>query len=212
MKVILLDDVSNLGEAGSLVEVKNGYARNFLIPRKLAAMATRDALNRVELIRRAAEVKRARRMAEAADKFTALAAKTLIIRMKAGTQSRIFGAVTATMIAEEIGKQFGVAMDRRHVMLDEPLKHLGDYTVPLRASADVTGEIKVVIEAELKPGQRARGVSTAAAAGGRTAPSEAAETPVATEGEAATDAQDAATADEALEKYEEYDNKTAPEA
>jgi large subunit ribosomal protein L9 len=165
MRVVLLDDVSNLGDAGTVVNVKNGYGRNYLIPRGFAEIATKDALNRVELIRKAAEIKRARRMAEAADKFGHLAGKTLLIRMKAGTQSRIFGAVTASMIADEIAKQFSVVVDRRHVMLEEPLKHLGEFTVPLRASAEVTGEIKVVIEPELKPGQaRARASAAAAAA------------------------------------------------
>lgn len=197
MKIVLLDDVANLGEAGSVVEVKNGYARNFLIPRALAAMATRDQLNRIELIRRAAEAKRARRMAEAADKFTALAGKQLVIRMKAGTQSRIFGAVTATVIADEIAKQFGVSVDRRHVMLEEPLKHLGEFTVPLRASADVTGEIRLLIEPELKPGQSARRSTAAVPAPAASAAPEA--------GEPDGEIEQAATAADAHEKYEHHE-------
>jgi large subunit ribosomal protein L9 len=218
MRIVLLDDVSNLGDAGTVVEVKNGYARNFLIPRRLAAVATRDALNRVELIRRAAEVKRIRRMAEAADKFTALSGKTLTIRMKAGTQSRIFGAVTATMIADEIGKQFGIAVDRRHVMLDEPLKHLGEYTVPLRASAEVTGEIKVGIEPELKPGQAARRASAAPAAPAApsaeaTAAALAAGQPVDETIQAGAETlKEAETAAEAHDKYGYHDEDSKPEA
>lgn len=156
MRIVLLDDIANLGEAGTVVTVKDGYARNFLIPRRLAELATRDAINRVNLIRRAAETKRARRKAEAAEKFSVLADKSITITMKAGTQSRLFGAVTSTTIVDEALKQLGVEIDRRHVMLEEPIKHLGEYTVPLRASADVTGEIKVIVEAEGPKGQRGR--------------------------------------------------------
>ncbi len=157
MRIVLLDDIVNLGEAGAVVTVKDGYARNFLIPRRLAELATKDAMNRVTLIRRAAESKRARRKAEAADKFAQLTDKSLTITMKAGTQSRLFGAVTAQTIVDEAQKQLGITIERRHVVLEEPIKHLGEYTVALRASADVTGELKVVIEAEGPKGQRGGG-------------------------------------------------------
>ncbi|MBN2083222.1 50S ribosomal protein L9 [bacterium] len=151
MKVVLLDDIVNVGEAGELVEVKNGYARNYLIPQQLAERATKDVLNRIELIKRAAETKRARRMSEAAGRFAEVAGRPLVISMKAGTESRLFGAVTSAMIADEILRQFEVEIDRRHIMLEEPIKHLGEFIVPLKASADVTGEVKVVVEAESKP-------------------------------------------------------------
>ncbi|MCH7471643.1 50S ribosomal protein L9 [bacterium] len=149
MKLVLLDDIEKLGEAGSVVSVKDGYGRNFLIPNGLAEMATKDALNRIELIQRAAEAKRARRHAKAAGIFAELSGKTLVIAMKAGTDSRLFGAVTSPMIADEIARQFGVQIDRRHLVLDEPIKHLGEFTVPLRASADVTGEVKLTVEPEV---------------------------------------------------------------
>jgi large subunit ribosomal protein L9 len=147
MKIVLLDDLVNVGQAGEIVEVRNGYARNFLLPKGLAERATADALNRITLIKRAADVKRAKRMAEAAGKFALVAGKPLVIRMKAGTEGRIFGAVTSAMIADEVKIQYEVDLDRRHIMLDEPIKHLGEFNVPLRASADVTGELRVVVEA-----------------------------------------------------------------
>jgi large subunit ribosomal protein L9 len=154
MRVILLDDVPNLGEAGIILEVKNGYARNFLLPRKMAELATRDAVNRLELIKRAAESKRRRRMEEAAGKFAEIATRTLTLTMRAGSENRIFGAVTSQLIADELLKQFSIVVERRHIMLEEPIKHLGEYIVPLRASADVTGEIKLSVEPELKKGAR----------------------------------------------------------
>jgi large subunit ribosomal protein L9 len=212
VRVILLDDVAGLGEAGVVVEVKNGYGRNFLLPRRLAEMATRDALNRVELIRRAAEAKRARRMAEAAAKYSTLEGKTLVLTMRAGTQSRIFGAVTSSLIAEEVQKQFGMELDRRHIMLDEPIKHLGDYTVPLRASADVTGEIRVSVEAEAKQrGTRAARAAVSAAPKKEKARAPAGED-VAPAGEhkASGEVQEAAKAADALEKYEHAEEDLRP--
>jgi large subunit ribosomal protein L9 len=148
MKVVLLDDMPNLGEAGSVVEVKDGYARNFLLPRSLAERATKDALNRITLIQRAAEVKRARRKSEAAAIFQQLTDKVLTMTVKAGSQGRIFGSITSSMIVDEARKQLGVSIDRRHIHLEEPIRHLGEFTVPLRAAADVTGELKLSVEPE----------------------------------------------------------------
>ncbi|MCB1186357.1 50S ribosomal protein L9 [bacterium] len=146
MKVVLLDDVVNVGVAGDIVEVKNGYARNWLIPKRYAELATKDAVNRIKLIKRAAETKRARRMKEASDKFDFLGEKQIVIAMKSGTENRLFGAVTSAMIADEIKIQHDVDVERRHIHLDEPIKQLGEFEVELRAGADVTGKIKVVIE------------------------------------------------------------------
>ncbi|MCB1218066.1 50S ribosomal protein L9 [bacterium] len=146
MKVVLLDDVVNVGVAGDIVEVKNGYARNWLIPKRYAELATKDAVNRIKLIKRAAESKRARRMQEASDKFSFLAEKEIVIAMKSGTENRLFGAVTSAMIADEIKIQLEVDVERRHIVLEEPIKQLGEYEVELRAGADVTGKVRVVVE------------------------------------------------------------------
>lgn len=218
MKVVLLDDVLNVGEAGEVVEVKNGYGRNYLIPQRLAERATKDAMNRVELIRRAAETKRARRMSEAAGKFAELSMRTLVISMKAGTESRLFGAVTSAMISDEIQRQFDVEIDRRHIMLEEPIKHLGEFTVPLKASADVTGEVRVVVEPERKPGEleqqlieqeraerEAAEVAEQAAEGGEE-PEAVGEDPAAPVGETAK-AEEAA---DAHDKYEAHEEEPPP--
>lgn len=146
MKIVLLDDVVNVGVAGDIVDVKNGYARNWLIPKRYAELATKDAVNRLGLIKRAAETKRSRRMQDASDKFTFVADKPILIKMKSGTESRLFGAVTSSMIADEIKIQHGISIERRHIELEEPIKLLGEYDVALRASANVTGIIKVIVE------------------------------------------------------------------
>lgn len=155
MRIVLLDDLAGVGNAGDVVEVKNGHARNWLLPQGLAERATKDAINRVNLIRKAGEAKRAARMTEASGKFGLLAEKQLIIRLKTGAGSRVFGAVTPALLVDEVKAQFGIHLERRHVMLDEPIKQLGEFTVPLRASADVTGELKINILPELKKGQTA---------------------------------------------------------
>jgi large subunit ribosomal protein L9 len=148
-EVVLLDDIVNVGD-GSVVQSRR-LARNY-DPRRMAERATGRA-EPLGLIRRAADTKRARRMSEAAGKFAELGGRTLTISMKAGTESRLFGAVTSAMISDEIQRQFGVEIDRRHIMLDEPIKHLGEFTVPLKASGDVSGEVRVVVEPERKPGE-----------------------------------------------------------
>src|SRR5687768_8501847 len=125
MRIVLLDDISGLGEAGSIVEVKNGYARNWLLPRRLAERATADAINRVTLIQRAADVKRARRRSAAAEMFAVLNGKSITLNVKAGTAGRIFGSITSSAIVEEVRKQLGVELDRRHIQLEEPIRHLG---------------------------------------------------------------------------------------
>ena len=204
MKVVLLDDIVNVGEAGDLVEVKRGYARNYLIPQRLAEPATKDALNRLELIKRAGEAKRAHRMSEAAE----LAGRRVTIQMKAGTQSRLFGAVTSAMIADEIRLQFNVNIDRRHVMLDEPIKHLGEFTVPLKASSEVTGEISVTVEAERKPGELEQRLIQQDRAEREAA--EAAEATEAAAEEGPEQVEEAAEAAETQEKYEEHE-QAAPE-
>jgi large subunit ribosomal protein L9 len=155
MRIVLLDDLAGVGNAGEVAEVKNGYARNWLIPQGLAERATTDALNRVNLIKRAAEAKRAARMTAAAEKFSVLGGKELVIRLKTGAGNRVFGAVTSALLADEVKAQFGFQLERRHIMLEEPIKQIGEFTIPLRASSDVTGELKVNILPELKKGQTA---------------------------------------------------------
>lgn len=210
MKIVLLDDIVNIGEAGEIVEVKNGYARNWLIPQQLAQRATKDAINRVELIKRGAEAKRASRMSEAAGKFAEVAAHPLVIQMKAGTESRLFGAVTSAMIADEIVKQFSVEIDRRHIMLDEPIKHLGEFIVPLKASADVTGELKLTVESEVKAEDIEQKLIEQDRADRAAAEAEAAEQKAA-DSEGTEEATEAAEAVESLEKYEDHETTAETE-
>jgi large subunit ribosomal protein L9 len=204
MKIVLLDDLVNVGQAGEVVDVRNGYARNFLLPKGLAERATADSLNRIKLIKRAAEVKRAKRMAEAAGKFALLTGKQLVIRMKAGTEGRIFGAVTSAMIADEVMIQFEVELDRRHIMLDEPIKHLGEFHVPLRASAEVTGEVLVVVEPIMTREERQARLLEETR---RQEAAERAAADAALRGEGPAPEAEADAAVEAIDKYEHHEDE-----
>ena len=150
MQVILKTNVEKLGQEGDLLTVADGYARNYLIPRQFAIQATEknrrnlDHEKRVETDRAAKEKKSAEKLADE------LSNLSCTIRMQAGENDRLFGSVTALDIAAALEEQ-GVEIDRRKIILDEPLKELGVFTVPAKIHADITADIKVwVVKAEEK--------------------------------------------------------------
>lgn len=148
MQVILKAHVEKLGDEGKLVVVANGYARNYLIPRKLAIQATEKNRRSLEHEKRLTIDHDAKEKREA-EKFAGeLANLSCTITMQAGENDRLFGSVTSLDIAAALEEQ-GVEIDRRKIILDEPLKELGVFTVPAKIHADVTAEIKVwVVKAE----------------------------------------------------------------
>ena len=147
MKVILREDVEKLGKAGEVVKVADGYGRNFLIPRNLAALANVRNIKALDHSRRVIEsrAKKARKAAE--EVASLLSSKSLSIAARAGEEGKLFGAVTSRDIAEALGKE-GVAVDRKAVQLPEPIKQLGDYRVKVRVAADVVSEIAVSVVSE----------------------------------------------------------------
>jgi large subunit ribosomal protein L9 len=147
MKVILKADLERLGKVGDVVTVAPGYARNFLLARDLAFEATEKNLARVEL-----EKKRyAKVQAKARQDHEALAAKlgalSLTIRQAAGESDRLFGTVTSMDVAAALEKE-GLSIDKRQISIEEPIKTLGIYTVPVKLSADVTASLKVWVVRE----------------------------------------------------------------
>jgi large subunit ribosomal protein L9 len=153
MQVILLDDVIGLGEAGDIVKVKDGFGRNFLIPQGLAQYATKEGMNRIEAIRKAGETRRLKRISEVKDKVVALDGKTITIAMKVGAETKIFGAVTPLLLSERIKNDFGLEVDRRYIALEEPIKHLGTFQIPLKAgnAAAAVINLEVIDESTLTP-------------------------------------------------------------
>ncbi len=153
MQVILLDDIIGLGEAGDIVKVKDGFGRNFLIPKGLAQFATKEGMNRIQAIRKAGEARRMKRIIEVKDKVVVLDQKTITIPMKAGTESKIFGAVTALLLSERIKDHFGLDIDRRYIMLEEPIKRLGSFQINIKAGTEASAvlNVEVIDESTLAP-------------------------------------------------------------
>ncbi|HMD47513.1 MAG TPA: 50S ribosomal protein L9 [Bryobacteraceae bacterium] len=149
MDVILKEDVDKLGTRGDLVKVASGYARNFLLPKRLAVPATDSNKKIIEQERQAHLRKEAKLAADATDLAKMMSAVTITISQKAGENDQLFGSVTSKDIAEALEKQ-GYTIERRKIVLDEPIKSLGEFKIPLRLHRDVSAEItlNVVKEAE----------------------------------------------------------------
>jgi len=149
MEVILKEDVEKLGARGDLVKVASGYARNFLLPKRLAVPATDSNKKIIEQERQAHLRKEAKLAGEAQDLAKLMANVTVSISQKAGENDQLFGSVTSKDIAEALEKQ-GYTIERRKIVLDEPIKTLGEFKIPLRLHRDVTSEItlNVVKESE----------------------------------------------------------------
>ena len=148
MRVVLLQDVPRLGSAGEVKDVASGYARNFLIPRKLAELATPAVLHRAEAIRRGEERRHALLEAEMATLAQTLDGIEISLKAKVGATERLYGAVTSSDIAEEIGRVTGQEIDKRRIELEEPIRQLGEYEVRVRLSRELAPTIKVVVEEE----------------------------------------------------------------
>jgi len=140
MEVILREDVDKLGSRGQLVKVAAGYARNFLLPKRLAVAATESNKKIVEQERQAALRRDAKEVADASDLGKMMADLTVTIAQKAGENDQLFGSVTAKDIADLLEKQ-GYTIDRRKIQLQEPIKTLGEHKVPIRLHRDVTVEV-----------------------------------------------------------------------
>lgn len=148
MKVLLLRDVEHLGKAGEIKDVSGGFGRNYLLPKGFAVLATKghikQAEERLAAQRRRAEA--ARREAEAlAAKLSAL---TLTFTAKVGEQDRLYGSVTNADIAAKLREEVGIEIDRRKIMLEDPIKRTGEYEVPVELASGITATLKVVVVGE----------------------------------------------------------------
>ncbi len=147
MKVILLEDVENLGPAGSELEVKDGYARNYLIPKKLAILSTKGNLKILAEERRRKILKEAKTLKDAQALAEELKKVSVTISRQVGEEDRIFGSVTTRDIAEGLANQ-GIKIDRKKIKLDEPIKALGIYDIPIKLHPQVQVEVKVWVVKE----------------------------------------------------------------
>ena len=147
MKLILREDVENLGRGGDVVDVKPGYGRNFLLPRGLAVVANPKNLREIEHQKAVAAAKAAKLKASAEAVAKRLAETPVTLKRKVGEQEKLFGSVTALDVAEALAAR-GLQIDRRSIDLAEPIKTVGDFEVGVKLHHDVVGKVKVKVEAE----------------------------------------------------------------
>ena len=145
MKVILTQDVKGKGKKGQMIEVSDGYARNFMLPKKLAMEATPDAINTMRMNDKAAAEKAARERAAALEVSKQLRAMTLIVKAKGGGAGRLFGSVTNQEIADALAAQ-GIKLDKRKIVISDPIKNVGTYTVNCKLGNEITAPLSVKIE------------------------------------------------------------------
>ena len=146
MKVILMQDVKGKGKKGQMIEVSDGYARNYMLPRKIAVEATADAVNTMRMNDKAAAEKAAKERAEAMEISKKLRDMTLVVTAKGGGAGRLFGSVTNAEIADALAKKTGIKLDKRKIVIADPIKSVGTYTVNCKLGYEITAPLTVKIE------------------------------------------------------------------
>jgi large subunit ribosomal protein L9 len=146
MKVILLQDIKGKGKKGQMIEMSDGYARNYLLPRKLAVEATADAVNTMRMNDKAAAERAAKERAEALEISHKLRDMILTVTAKGGGAGRLFGSVTNQEIADALKAKSGIALDKRKIVISDPIKNVGTYTVQCKLGYEITAPLTVKIE------------------------------------------------------------------
>jgi large subunit ribosomal protein L9 len=146
MKVILEQDIKGKGKKGQMIEVSDGYARNFLLPKKLAKEATTDNVNTMRMNDKATMERQAKERAEALEIAATLRKSTLTIVAKGGGAGKLFGSITNTEVAEALKAQLNIDLDKRKVVLEDAIKNVGTYTVKCKLGYEIVGEITVEVK------------------------------------------------------------------
>lgn len=146
MKVILLQDVKGKGKKGQMLEVSDGYARNYMLPRKIAVEATADNINTKRMTDKALQERQQREREEAFAISERMKEMVVTVRAKGGGAGRLFGSVTTQEIADAIRQQEGIEIDKRRIVLDEQIKTVGDYTVKCKLGYEITAKLKLRVE------------------------------------------------------------------
>ena len=148
MKVILQQDVKGQGKKGQMIEVAEGYARNFLLPRKLAVPATADAMNTMRLQEKAKKAEEARQRAEAEAAAEKLKNAQVKVTARAGANGKLFGAVTSKEVSDALQAQYGIELAKNKIVMDEPIKAFGGYQLKAKLGYEVSGTIYVMVVEE----------------------------------------------------------------
>ena len=146
MKVILLQDVKGKGKKGQMLEVSDGYARNFMLPKKLAIEATADAINTMRMNDKATQERIAKEKAEALALSKQLREMTIVVTAKGGGAGRLFGSVTNQEIADALKAKSGITIDKRKIVMSDPIKSVGTYTVTCKLGYEISAPLTVKIE------------------------------------------------------------------
>ena len=146
MKVIFLQDVKGKGKKGQMAEISDGYARNFLLPKKLAMEATPDAINTMKMNDKAAAERAAKERAEAVETSRKLREMTVVVTAKGGGAGKLFGSVTSQEIADALKAKSGIVIDKRKIVLSDPIKTVGTYTVQCKLGYEIVAPLTVKIE------------------------------------------------------------------
>ena len=148
MKIILKQDVPNLGDAGEIVDVADGYGNNYLMPRGMAMRVTKGAIADAEAISRTRRKREAKNLAEAEERKSALEQRQVIVAANAGEDGTLYGSIGTSAIAKAVRDQLGIPVDRRRITLERPLKELGEHEVAVRVHRELSATIKVVVARE----------------------------------------------------------------
>ena len=148
MKVILQQDVKGQGKKGQLVEVAEGYARNFLLPRKLAVPATADAMNTMRLQEKAKRAEEARQRSEALEIVEKLKNSPVKVAARAGANGKLFGAVTSKEVSDALQAQYGIELGKQKIVMEEPIKAYGSYQLKAKLGFEVSGTVYVMVVEE----------------------------------------------------------------
>jgi large subunit ribosomal protein L9 len=146
MKVVLLKDVKNLGKRDEIVNVSDGYARNFLFPQKLAAEATTGAMKEIQRKRAAQDARDAEKLAEAQAKAAQLKNKVIVLQVKCGEKGRLYGSVTNAEVAEELEKQHGIQVDKRKIDIGDPIREVGFRDITVQLHTGVTTPMRLDVQ------------------------------------------------------------------
>lgn len=146
MKVILTQDVKGKGKKGQMIEVSDGYARNFMLPRKIAIEATPDAVNTMKMNDKATQERIAREKAEALEISKTIRGLTVVVKAKGGGAGRLFGSITNQEIADALKTQSGINLDKRKIVLADTIKSVGTYTATCKLGYEITAPLTVKIE------------------------------------------------------------------
>ena len=148
MKVILQQDVKGQGKKGQLIEVAEGYARNFLLPRKLAVPATADAMNTMRLQEKAKRAEEARQRSEALEIVEKLKNSPVKVAARAGANGKLFGAVTSKEVSDALQAQYGIELGKQKIVMDEPIKAYGSYQLKAKLGFEISGTVYVMVVEE----------------------------------------------------------------